>query len=162
MHRPDKSDRPGQCPANVRSGFTYIELCHRHTSLEWQAPPQVDERAVRAQTICLATSFPDPALLIQNRFFQTNTIIWRSLLVLKLPEWVRLVCISILVLTAGRTTAANAQELRVPCEAFQRDVLGNWSATEQVSMDSPIGIVDIMPGHPVSVPMANVLNSRCG
>ena len=81
---------------------------------------------------------------------------------LKLPEWLRLVCISILILTAGRTTAAKAQELRVPCEAFQRDVLGNWRAIEQVSMDSPIGIVDIMPGHPVSVPMANVLNTRCG
>jgi len=32
------------------------------------------KRAVRAQTICLATLFLNPALLIQNRIFQTNTI----------------------------------------------------------------------------------------
>jgi hypothetical protein len=45
---------------------------------------------------------------------------------------------------------------------FQRDILGNWTATEQVSMQTPVGIVNIMPGHPVSVPVAKILNTRCG
>ena len=40
-----------------------------------------------------------------------------------------------------------SQELPVPCYAFQQDALGNWLATEPLSINTPLGLVDIMPGH---------------
>ena len=62
-------------------------------------------------------------------------------------------------LVAG--SPVQAQVLPVPCGAFQRNALGNWVATEQLSIDTPAGIVDIMPGHPVSVRVAGILNAQC-
>lgn len=49
----------------------------------------------------------------------------------------------------------------MPCNAFQQDALGNWIATEPLSMNTRVGMIDIMPGHRVSVPVANILNARC-
>jgi hypothetical protein len=81
---------------------------------------------------------------------------------LNLSNWLHLVRVVILILIAGASTAARGQEIQVRCDVFQRDILGNWTATEQVSMEIPVGTVNIMPGHPVSVPVAKVLNTRCG
>jgi hypothetical protein len=57
-------------------------------------------------------------------------------------------------------TSAKAQDLPVPCYAFQRDFFGAWYATEPLSMNTRNGLVDIHPGR-VSVPIAEVLNARC-
>ena len=65
-------------------------------------------------------------------------------------------------LPAGLAPAAKAQELPVPCYAFDQDMFGNWIATEQLSMETPLGMLEIMPGHPVSVVVASILNARCG
>jgi hypothetical protein len=73
----------------------------------------------------------------------------------------RLRIASIVGLVAGPTALVQAQVLPVPCEAFQQDALGNWIATEQLSMETPAGILDIMPGHPVSARVAGILNARC-
>ena len=70
-------------------------------------------------------------------------------------------CASIVMLPAGGLVQGNAQELPVPCYAFEQDVLGNWIATESVTMDMRNGTIDIMPAHAVSVPVANILNARC-
>jgi len=64
-------------------------------------------------------------------------------------------------LSAALLVAASAQPVPVPCYAFQQDALGNWIATEPVTMDTRSGTIDIMPGHRVSVPVANLLNARC-
>lgn len=66
-----------------------------------------------------------------------------------------------IALCAGVVARAQAQELPVPCNAFQQDALGNWIATEPLSMNTRVGMIDIMPGHRVSVPVANILNARC-
>jgi hypothetical protein len=81
---------------------------------------------------------------------------------LYLSNWLNLVRVAIFVLISGASTAARTQEIQVRCDVFQRDILGNWTATEQVSMEIPVGTVNIIPGHSVSVPVANVLNTRCG
>lgn len=80
----------------------------------------------------------------------------------KLCEVLFVACALTVALPAGLAPAAKAQELNVPCYAFNQDVFGNWIATEQLSMDTPIGMLEIMPGHPVSVLVANILNARCG
>lgn len=64
-------------------------------------------------------------------------------------------------LSAALSATAGAQPVPVPCYAFQQDALGNWIATEPVTMDTRSGTIDIMPGHRVSVPVANILNARC-
>ena len=66
-----------------------------------------------------------------------------------------------IALSAGVAPAAKAQELNVPCYAFEQDELGNWIATEPLSMNTPVGMLEIMPWHPVSVLVANILNARC-
>ena len=73
----------------------------------------------------------------------------------------RLLIASIVGLIAGLTTPVQAQVLPVPCRAFQQNALGNWVATEQLSINTPAGILDIMPGHPVSVRVAGILNAQC-
>ena len=73
----------------------------------------------------------------------------------------RLVTASIVGLIAGFTIQVHAQVLPVPCQAFQQDALGNWIATEQLSINTPAGILDIMPGHPVSARVAGILNAQC-
>lgn len=64
-------------------------------------------------------------------------------------------------LSAAVSVSAHAQVVPVPCYAFQQDALGNWIATESVPMDIRNGTIDIMPGHAVSVPVANILDARC-
>jgi hypothetical protein len=49
----------------------------------------------------------------------------------------------------------------VPCYGFEQDALGHWIATTPLSMNSPLGMIDIMPGHRVSVSVARMLDSRC-
>ena len=66
-----------------------------------------------------------------------------------------------LALLAGMAAPAGAQELPIPCFAFAQDMLGNWIAIEPITMDLPDGTIDIMPGHPVSVPVADILDARC-
>ena len=56
--------------------------------------------------------------------------------------------------------SANAQELRVPCNAFYRDFLGQWIAAEAVSIPTRIGILHVRPGQ-VGNPVAEVLNAYC-
>jgi hypothetical protein len=38
-------------------------------------------------------------------------------------------------------------------------VLDNWIATAPLSMNTPHGMSEIMPGHRVSVPVARILNA---
>ncbi len=65
-----------------------------------------------------------------------------------------------MILAVGLVFAALAQ-LEVPCAAFERDADGAWNATQQVTVDTAIGLVDVMPGHPVSVEVANILDAAC-
>jgi hypothetical protein len=81
--------------------------------------------------------------------------------VVKLPEPLFIACALAFALSVGAVAPAMSQELPVPCYAFQQDALGNWLATEPLSINTPLGMVDIMPGHRVSVPVANILNARC-
>jgi len=64
------------------------------------------------------------------------------------------------VLAAGLVFPAMAQ-LDVPCNAFARDNSGAWNATDQVTVDTRIGLVDVMPGHPVGTDVADVLDANC-
>ena len=79
----------------------------------------------------------------------------------KLSETAFVACALATGLSMLVVNPATAQALPVPCYAFQQDVLGNWVATEPLSKDTPVGLVDITPGHGVSVPVANILNARC-
>ena len=63
------------------------------------------------------------------------------------------------ILAAGLAFPAMAQ-LDLPCEAFARDDDGTWYATQQVTVDTAIGLVDVMPG-PVSLEVATVLDAVC-
>jgi hypothetical protein len=80
----------------------------------------------------------------------------------RLYEALFVACALAVALPVGLAPAAKAQELPVPCYAFDQDMLGNWIATEELSMYTPLGLLEIMPGHPVSVVVANILNARCG
>ena len=51
-------------------------------------------------------------------------------------------------------------QLDLPCDAFERDEDGTWYATQQVTVDTAIGLIDVMPG-PVSLEVANVLDAGC-
>ena len=86
----------------------------------------------------------------------------RRVTLVKLYKALFIACAFAVALPAGLAPAAKAQELPVPCFAFEQDELGNWIATEQLSMETPIGMLEIMPGHPVSVTVADILNARCG
>ena len=65
-----------------------------------------------------------------------------------------------LLVAAGLVSPAAAQ-LATPCAAFQRDAIGAWNATEPLTIDSDIGLLDVMPGHPVSLRLARILDARC-
>jgi hypothetical protein len=65
-----------------------------------------------------------------------------------------------LLVAVGLESPAAAQ-LATPCAAFQRDAIGAWNATEPVTVDSDIGLLDVMPGHPVSMRLARILDARC-
>jgi hypothetical protein len=65
-----------------------------------------------------------------------------------------------LLLAAALVSPALAQ-LAVPCAAFQRDAIGDWNATEPLTVETGVGLVDVMPGHPVNARVARILNTRC-
>jgi len=65
-----------------------------------------------------------------------------------------------LLVVAGLVSPAAAQ-LAAPCAAFERDAIGAWNATEPLTIDSDIGLLDVMPGHPVSMRLARILDARC-
>jgi hypothetical protein len=54
-----------------------------------------------------------------------------------------------------------AAQLAAPCAAFQRDELGAWNAIEPLTIDSDIGLLDVMPGHPISMRLARILDAQC-
>jgi hypothetical protein len=64
-----------------------------------------------------------------------------------------------MLLAAGLAFPALAQ-LDLPCDAFARDDDGTWFATQQITVGTRIGLVDVMPG-PVSLEVADVLNAVC-
>ena len=70
-------------------------------------------------------------------------------------------CNLAVALSAALSATASAQPVPVPCYSFRQDALGSWMATEPVTMDTPSGTIDIMPGHRVSMPVADILNARC-
>ena len=41
-------------------------------------------------------------------------------------------------------------QLDLPCDSFERDDSGAWYATQQVTVGTAIGLIEVMPGHPVS------------
>jgi hypothetical protein len=51
-------------------------------------------------------------------------------------------------------------QLDLPCDAFAIDGDGTWYATQQVTVGTAIGLVDVMP-VPVSLEVANVLDAVC-
>lgn len=65
-----------------------------------------------------------------------------------------------LILAAGLALPAMAQ-LDLPCNAFAQDDNGSWYATQQVTVGTMIGLVDVMPGYPVSAEVASVVNAVC-
>ena len=65
-----------------------------------------------------------------------------------------------MVLAAGLTLPARAQ-LNLPCDEFYRDASGAWNAAAPVTVDTRIGLLDIMPGHPVGIAVAGLLDARC-
>ena len=65
-----------------------------------------------------------------------------------------------LLVAAGLVSPAAAQ-LAAPCAAFERDAIGAWNATEPLTIDSDIGLLDVMPGHPISLRLARILDAQC-
>ena len=65
-----------------------------------------------------------------------------------------------LILAAGLVLPAMAQ-LDLPCDAFEQDDNGSWYATQQVTVGTRIGLIEVMPGHPVSAEVASVLDAVC-
>jgi len=65
-----------------------------------------------------------------------------------------------LLLAAALVSPAAAQ-LTVPCAAFHRDAIGAWNATEPLTVNTQIGLVDVMPGHPVNLRVARIVDARC-
>jgi len=65
-----------------------------------------------------------------------------------------------MILAAGLVFPARAQ-LDLPCDEFERTDSGVWYATQQVTVGTAIGLVEVMPGHPVSVEVASVLDAVC-
>jgi hypothetical protein len=63
------------------------------------------------------------------------------------------------ILAAALVFPAMAQ-LDLPCDAFAIDDDGTWYATQQITVGTAIGLVDVMPG-PVSLEVANVLDAGC-
>ena len=57
------------------------------------------------------------------------------------------------------TTAINNQ-LDLPCDSFARDDSGTWYATQQVTVGTALGLIEVMPG-PVSAEVADVLDTVC-
>jgi hypothetical protein len=64
------------------------------------------------------------------------------------------------ILAAGLAFPAMAQ-LDLPCDSFERDDSGAWYAMQQVTVGTAIGLIEVMPGNPVSAEVANVLDAVC-
>ena len=92
---------------------------------------------------------------------QPRTAFFRRGAIAKLPERLFATCVASALSAAVSLSAHTQVVMPVPCYAFQQDALGNWIATEPVTVDLRNGTIDIMPGHQVSVPVANILNARC-
>ena len=41
------------------------------------------------------------------------------------------------------------------------DAIGAWNATEPLTIDTDIGLLDVLPGHPISMRLARLLDARC-
>jgi len=54
-----------------------------------------------------------------------------------------------------------AAQVAPPCAAFQRDAMGAWNATEPLTVDTDIGLLDVLLGHPISMRLARILDARC-
>jgi hypothetical protein len=52
-------------------------------------------------------------------------------------------------------------QLDLQCDAFEQDDNGSWYATQQVTVGTRIGLIEVMPGHPVSAEVASVLDAVC-
>jgi hypothetical protein len=65
-----------------------------------------------------------------------------------------------LLFAAGLVCPAVAQ-VASPCAAFQRDAIGAWNATEPLTVETDIGLLDVLPGHPISMRLARILDARC-
>ena len=65
------------------------------------------------------------------------------------------------MLFAAALVSPAAAQLAAPCAAFERDAIGAWNATEPLTIDTDIGLLDVMPGHPVSLRLARILDARC-
>jgi hypothetical protein len=65
-----------------------------------------------------------------------------------------------LLLAAAPVLPAAAQ-LASPCPAFQRDAIGAWNAIEPVTVDTGTSLVEVMPGHPVNLRVARILDAQC-
>lgn len=65
-----------------------------------------------------------------------------------------------LLFAAGLVSPAAAQ-LASPCAAFERDRLGAWNATEPLTVETDIGLLDVLPGHAISMRLARILDARC-
>ena len=63
------------------------------------------------------------------------------------------------ILAAGLAFPAMAQ-LDLPCDSFARDDSGTWYATQQVTVGTALGLIEVMPG-PVSAEVADVLDTVC-
>jgi hypothetical protein len=64
------------------------------------------------------------------------------------------------ILVVGLVFPAMAQ-LDLPCAAFEQDDNGVWYATRQVTVGTELGLLEVMPGHAVSLEVADVLNAVC-
>ena len=65
------------------------------------------------------------------------------------------------LLVAAALVSPAAAQLAAPCAAFERDAIGAWNATEPLTIDSDIGLLDVMPGHPISLRLARILDAQC-
>jgi len=65
------------------------------------------------------------------------------------------------LLVAAALVSPAAAQLAAPCAAFERDAIGAWNATEPLTIDTDIGLLDVLPGHPVSMRLARILDARC-
>jgi len=52
-------------------------------------------------------------------------------------------------------------QLDLPCAAFEQDDDGVWYATRQVTVGTELGLLEVMPGHALSLEVADVLNAVC-
>jgi hypothetical protein len=52
-------------------------------------------------------------------------------------------------------------QVAVPCDSFQRNVTGAWTAVEPATIDVWNGTLEVMPGHLVGANVASILDRQC-